>query len=90
MSIPDAAPGTTAATPSGTRPRFTEPLRELGIDVEIRRTRTRTRGPAGRGLFGRDVVRAVAGTPRTVFPLGPEPLIGRADGTTVDVRERSA
>lgn len=52
--------------------------------------RTRTRVLADRALLDHDVVWAAAGTPHTVFPLDPKTLIGHADGTVVDVRERSA
>ena len=52
--------------------------------------RTRTRVLADRALLDHDVVWAAAGTPHTVFPLDPKTLIEHADGTVVDVRERSA
>ncbi|MER6499863.1 YbaK/EbsC family protein [Streptomyces sp. NPDC001455] len=52
--------------------------------------RTRTRVLADRGLLEHAVVWAAAGTPHTVFPLGPEELIAHAGGTVVDVREKSA
>ncbi|MFI2634995.1 YbaK/EbsC family protein [Streptomyces collinus] len=52
--------------------------------------RTRTRVLADRSLLDHDVVWAAAGTPYTVFPMAPEDLVAHADGTLVDVRERTA
>ncbi|MEV0277716.1 YbaK/EbsC family protein [Streptomyces sp. NPDC050610] len=52
--------------------------------------RTRTRVLVDRGLLGHEVVWAAAGTPHTVFPLGPESLCEHAGGDLVDVRERAA
>ncbi|AMW15356.1 aminoacyl-tRNA deacylase [Streptomyces qaidamensis] len=52
--------------------------------------RTRTRVLADRSLLEHDVVWAAAGTPYTVFPMAPEDLVTHADGTLVDVRERTA
>lgn len=52
--------------------------------------RTPTRVLADRGLLEHDVVWAAAGTPHTVFPLDPKPLVAHAGGTLVDVRERPA
>jgi prolyl-tRNA editing enzyme YbaK/EbsC (Cys-tRNA(Pro) deacylase) len=51
--------------------------------------RTRTRVLADRSLLEHDVVWAAAGTPYTVFPMAPEDLVAHADGTLVDVRERT-
>ncbi|MFD5158903.1 YbaK/EbsC family protein [Streptomyces hawaiiensis] len=51
--------------------------------------RTRTRVLADRSLLEHDVVWAAAGTPYTVFPMAPEDLVTHADGTLVDVRERT-
>ncbi|HEV7628199.1 MAG TPA: YbaK/EbsC family protein [Streptomyces sp.] len=45
---------------------------------------------ADRGLLDHDVVWAAAGTPHTVFPLGPEALIAHARGSLADVREQPA
>ncbi|MFF8397586.1 YbaK/EbsC family protein [Streptomyces sp. NPDC016172] len=52
--------------------------------------RTRTRVLADRSLLEHDVVWAAAGTPYTVFPMAPEDLVSHADGTLVDVRERTS
>lgn len=52
--------------------------------------RTKTRVLADRSLLEHDVVWAAAGTPYTVFPMAPEDLVAHADGTLVDVRERTA
>ncbi|WP_405539169.1 YbaK/EbsC family protein [Streptomyces antimycoticus] len=52
--------------------------------------RTRTRVLADRRLLDHETVWAAAGDPHTVFPLDPKTLIAHADGTLVDVRERSA
>ncbi|WP_030341586.1 YbaK/EbsC family protein [Streptomyces sp. NRRL S-1022] len=52
--------------------------------------RTRTRVLADRSLLAHDVVWAAAGTPYTVFPIGPEELVAHAGATLVDVREQSA
>ncbi|MGI5369420.1 YbaK/EbsC family protein [Streptomyces iakyrus] len=52
--------------------------------------RTRTRVLADRSLLEHDVVWAAAGTPYSVFPMAPEDLVAHADGTLVDVRERTA
>ncbi|MEU3930542.1 YbaK/EbsC family protein [Streptomyces sp. NPDC029044] len=52
--------------------------------------RTRTRVLADRSLLEHDVVWAAAGTPYAVFPMAPEDLVAHADGTLVDVRERTA
>ncbi|MFF7487354.1 YbaK/EbsC family protein [Streptomyces luteogriseus] len=52
--------------------------------------RTRTRVLADRSLLEHDVVWAAAGTPYTVFPMAPEDLVAHADGTLVDVRERTS
>ncbi|MFF6915295.1 YbaK/EbsC family protein [Streptomyces sp. NPDC012466] len=52
--------------------------------------RTRTRVLADRSLLEHDVVWAAAGTPHTVFPMAPEDLVTHADGTLVDVRERTS
>jgi prolyl-tRNA editing enzyme YbaK/EbsC (Cys-tRNA(Pro) deacylase) len=51
--------------------------------------RTKTRVLADRSLLEHDVVWAAAGTPYTVFPMAPEDLVSHADGTLVDVRERT-
>ncbi|MCX3286886.1 YbaK/EbsC family protein [Streptomyces sp. NEAU-H22] len=51
---------------------------------------TRTRVLADRSLLEHDVVWAAAGTPYTVFPMAPEDLVAHADGTLVDVRERTS
>ncbi|MFJ8593717.1 YbaK/EbsC family protein [Streptomyces sp. NPDC093598] len=51
--------------------------------------RTRTRVLADRSLLEHEVVWAAAGTPYSVFPMAPEDLISHADGTLVDVRERT-
>ncbi|KOV93943.1 YbaK/EbsC family protein [Streptomyces sp. NRRL B-3648] len=52
--------------------------------------RTRTRVLADRSLLAHDVVWAAAGTPYTVFPIGPKELVAHAGATLVDVREQSA
>ncbi|MGW7657590.1 YbaK/EbsC family protein, partial [Streptomyces tendae] len=52
--------------------------------------RTRTRVLADRRLLDHETVWAAAGDPHTVFPLDPKSLIAHAEGTLVDVRERSA
>ncbi|MBB4714637.1 YbaK/EbsC family protein [Streptomyces luteogriseus] len=52
--------------------------------------KTRTRVLADRSLLEHDVVWAAAGTPYTVFPMAPEDLVAHADGTLVDVRERTS
>ncbi|MEU4465729.1 YbaK/EbsC family protein [Streptomyces sp. NPDC024017] len=52
--------------------------------------RTKTRVLADRSLLEHDVVWAAAGTPYTVFPMAPEDLVSHADGTLVDVRERTS
>ncbi|GAA2347518.1 MULTISPECIES: YbaK/EbsC family protein [Streptomyces] len=52
--------------------------------------RTRTRVLADRRLLDHETVWAAAGDPHTVFPLDPKTLIAHAEGTLVDVRERSA
>ncbi|MGW2030603.1 MULTISPECIES: YbaK/EbsC family protein [Streptomyces] len=52
--------------------------------------RTRTRVLADRSLLAHEVVWAAAGTPYTVFPIGPEELVAHAGATVVDVRERHA
>ncbi|TMU92799.1 YbaK/EbsC family protein [Streptomyces sp. DASNCL29] len=52
--------------------------------------RTRTRVLADRRLLDHETVWAAAGNPHTVFPLDPKSLIAHAEGTLVDVRERSA
>ncbi|MFE8993323.1 YbaK/EbsC family protein [Streptomyces collinus] len=52
--------------------------------------KTRTRVLADRSLLEHDVVWAAAGTPYAVFPMAPEDLVTHADGTLVDVRERTA
>ncbi|WP_445518169.1 YbaK/EbsC family protein [Streptomyces sp. NEAU-174] len=52
--------------------------------------RTRTRVLADRRLLDHETVWAAAGNPHTVFPLDPKSLIAHAEGTVVDVRERSA
>ncbi|MEC7054505.1 YbaK/EbsC family protein [Streptomyces violaceochromogenes] len=52
--------------------------------------KTRTRVLADRSLLEHDVVWAAAGTPYAVFPMAPEDLVAHADGTLVDVRERTA
>ncbi|MFD8223393.1 YbaK/EbsC family protein [Streptomyces massasporeus] len=52
--------------------------------------RTRTRVLADRSLLEHDVVWAAAGTPYAVFPIAPEDLVAHADGTLVDVRERTS
>ncbi|MFC5805432.1 YbaK/EbsC family protein [Streptomyces formicae] len=52
--------------------------------------RTRTRVLADRGLLDHAVVWAAAGTPHTVFPLGPKSVIAHAGAALVDVRERTA
>ncbi|MFG2807756.1 YbaK/EbsC family protein [Streptomyces massasporeus] len=52
--------------------------------------KTRTRVLADRSLLEHDVVWAAAGTPYTVFPIAPEDLVAHADGTLVDVRERTS
>ena len=52
--------------------------------------RTRTRVLADRSLLEHDVVWAAAGTPYSVFPMNPEDLVTHADGTLVDVRERTS
>ncbi|MEU9252589.1 YbaK/EbsC family protein [Streptomyces sp. NPDC048270] len=49
--------------------------------------RTRTRVLADRRLLGHDVVWAAAGTPNTVFPMGPQELVEYAGATVADVRE---
>ncbi|MGW0499310.1 YbaK/EbsC family protein [Streptomyces sp. NPDC003007] len=51
--------------------------------------RTRTRVLADRSLLEHDVVWAAAGTPYTVFPMAPADLVTHAEGTLVDVRERT-
>ncbi|MFD5339372.1 YbaK/EbsC family protein [Streptomyces hawaiiensis] len=51
--------------------------------------RSRTRVLADRSLLEHDVVWAAAGTPYTVFPMAPEDLVAHAEGTLVDVRERT-
>jgi prolyl-tRNA editing enzyme YbaK/EbsC (Cys-tRNA(Pro) deacylase) len=45
---------------------------------------------ADRGLLSHEVVWAAAGTPHTVFALGPKALIAHAGGSVVDVREQPA
>ncbi|MEW2811634.1 YbaK/EbsC family protein [Streptomyces massasporeus] len=52
--------------------------------------KTRTRVLADRSLLEHDVVWAAAGTPYAVFPIAPEDLVAHADGTLVDVRERTS
>lgn len=52
--------------------------------------KTRTRVLADRSLLEHDVVWAAAGTPYTVFPMAPRDLVTHADGTLVDVRERTS
>ncbi|MFG2194326.1 YbaK/EbsC family protein [Streptomyces sp. NPDC048639] len=52
--------------------------------------RTRTRVLVDRGLLAHEVVWAAAGTPHTVFAIGPEALVRHAGGTLADVRERAA
>ncbi|MGW3418147.1 YbaK/EbsC family protein [Streptomyces phaeochromogenes] len=52
--------------------------------------RTRTRVLADRSLLDHETVWAAAGTPHTVFPMGPKTLIAHAGGTLVDVREQTA
>ncbi|MFD5837716.1 YbaK/EbsC family protein [Streptomyces collinus] len=52
--------------------------------------KTRTHVLADRSLLEHDVVWAAAGTPYAVFPMAPEDLVAHADGTLVDVRERTA
>ncbi|WP_031103543.1 YbaK/EbsC family protein [Streptomyces sp. NRRL S-146] len=52
--------------------------------------KTRTRVLADRSLLEHDVVWAAAGTPYTVFPIAPGDLVAHADGTLVDVRERTS
>ncbi|MET9445622.1 YbaK/EbsC family protein [Streptomyces cinerochromogenes] len=52
--------------------------------------RTRTRVLADRSLLAHDVVWAAAGTPYTVFPIGPGELVAHAGATLVDVREQRA
>lgn len=42
---------------------------------------------ADRGLLRYTTVRAAAGTPHTVFPLGPEALVEHAGAALADVRE---
>ena len=49
-----------------------------------------TRVLADRSLLEHDVVWAAAGTPYSVFPMNPEDLVTHADGTLVDVRERTS
>lgn len=49
--------------------------------------RTRTRVLADRSLLAHDLVWAAAGTPYTVFPVGPKELVAHAGATLVDVRE---
>ncbi|NLU69999.1 YbaK/EbsC family protein [Streptomyces sp. HNM0574] len=45
---------------------------------------------ADRGLLAHTTVWAAAGTPHTVFPLGPEELVRHAGAGLADVRERPA
>ncbi|GGV80678.1 YbaK/EbsC family protein [Streptomyces massasporeus] len=52
--------------------------------------KTRTRVLADRSLLEHDVVWAAAGTPYAVFPIAPGDLVAHADGTLVDVRERTS
>jgi prolyl-tRNA editing enzyme YbaK/EbsC (Cys-tRNA(Pro) deacylase) len=52
--------------------------------------RTRTRVLADRSLLAHATVWAAAGTPHTVFPMAPGPLIAHAGATLVDVREAAA
>ncbi|MFJ2928390.1 YbaK/EbsC family protein [Streptomyces massasporeus] len=52
--------------------------------------KTRARVLADRSLLEHDVVWAAAGTPYAVFPIAPEDLVAHADGTLVDVRERTS
>jgi prolyl-tRNA editing enzyme YbaK/EbsC (Cys-tRNA(Pro) deacylase) len=51
---------------------------------------TKTRVLVDRSLLGHDTVWASAGTSFSVFPMDPKSLIAHADGTLVDVRERTA
>lgn len=51
---------------------------------------TQLRVLADRGLLDHDVVWAAAGTPHTVFALGPKALITHAGGALADVREQPA
>lgn len=48
---------------------------------------TQLRVLADRGLLAHGTVWAAAGTPHTVFPIAPEPLIAHARATLADVRE---
>ncbi|MGW7349670.1 YbaK/EbsC family protein [Streptomyces sp. NPDC054784] len=48
---------------------------------------TRLRVLADRGLLAHDTVWAAAGTPHTVFAIGPKALVAHAGGTLADVRE---
>ncbi|WP_043264699.1 YbaK/EbsC family protein [Streptomyces sp. CT34] len=52
--------------------------------------RTPTRVLADRGILEHGTVWAAAGTPHTVFPLDPPSLIAYAQGSVVDVRERTS
>ncbi|GAA2686768.1 YbaK/EbsC family protein [Streptomyces lunalinharesii] len=52
--------------------------------------RTRTTVLADRRLLAQDTVWAAAGTPHTVFPLAPRPLLAHAGARLVDVREQSS
>ncbi|MFG2985287.1 YbaK/EbsC family protein [Streptomyces sp. NPDC048258] len=49
--------------------------------------RNRTRVLADTRLLDHDVVWAAAGTPNTVFPMGPQELVEHAGATLADVRE---
>lgn len=51
---------------------------------------TEMRVLADRRLLEHDVVWAAAGTPHTVFALGPKALVAHARGALADVRERPA
>jgi len=44
---------------------------------------------ADRGLLAHDVVWAAAGTPHTVFALGPKALVAHAGGSLADLREQA-
>jgi prolyl-tRNA editing enzyme YbaK/EbsC (Cys-tRNA(Pro) deacylase) len=51
---------------------------------------TRMRVLADRGLLAHGTVWAAAGTPHTVFALGPGELVEHAQGSLADVREQAA
>ncbi|WP_328910639.1 YbaK/EbsC family protein [Streptomyces sp. NBC_00234] len=81
MSTPETTP---AATPSEAHPRFAEALRELGLDVEIRRfpeaTRTAAEAAAAIGCGLSEIVKSL------IFEADGVPVLVLMDGSSrVDV-----